>query len=358
MLHGEQHPSATPHPQKCPRTRGVPLPHSPAGPEAQRRAPRSRARMTAHTHDPPPHLARRAGAAGPGKGLSRRRGRRQPHPASHFSVGRQHRPPPAPLTDLTPPSSRGRAAPAPRTWTMPAWAQLMLPRRGQVSHPTRAAQGSPPVSRQGGREGGKGVRGAGASAPAEPHHSPAPADTPATPPRSRLLRPASLLPPGRLSLGTGRLEPPTHRGGRPAAPPGPARPSARRLTPGPRLPPGTAASQAAWGPAGGCLSPGRPEQAVPRRLPRPPRPRSCQAGADRGATLPLPPSLQSMPSTPSSPSADLAGPPLYTHLLPAGAHPGASTLLHMGTEAEKLTRFLFCSLLQACSPPTNSPSAP
>lgn len=57
----------------------------------------------------------------------------------------------------------------------------------------------------------------------------------------------------------------------------------------------------------------------PRRLLWPPRPRSCQAGADRGATLPLPPSPQSMPSTPSSPSADLAGPPLCTHPLPAGA---------------------------------------
>lgn len=194
------------------------------------------------------------------------------------------------------------------------------------------------------------------SAPAEPHHSPAPADTPATPPRSLLLllRPASLLPPRRLSLGTGRLEPPTRRGGRPAAPPGPARPSARRLTPGPRLPP--AAARRRPGPPGdGQGGDGRPRwarrHARSRPGPSPPqgRPpvRPCRA---LPSAHPAETPLCTNPPTPPLPGG-----------CPASPHRrGRAVPLRTGKEAEKLSWFFFffCPFPQACSPPTDSPPGP
>lgn len=137
-------------------------------------------------------------------------------------------------TSAIPPRTSPLGAPAPPPSPGAGRQQPLVPGQCRPGHsscsPGEGRSHIPhvPVSRQGGRAGGV------------PACQPPPSRTivqhrlirPAAPPRSLLLlflRPASLLPPRRLSLGTGRLEPPTRSGGRrqrrPARP-GPFRPSA------------------------------------------------------------------------------------------------------------------------------------
>lgn len=223
----------------------------------------------------------------------------------------------------TPPPPRegpGQTAPASLTWTMPAWAQFMLPQqRGwQGSHPTRAACQLPAP--------GNAAR---ASAPAKAHHSPAaPA---ATPPRSLLPLPASLLPPRRLSPGTGRTEPPTRRGGRPAAWPAPQ----RDARPGPAL-------ASAPGPPGDCRQRPLKVAACSGPQPGPCAPGSAGVVPTAGGSAP-PSALLSRSRLP------LAHPQVGTSPNAEGRNDACR---HRGRRNKLFSPS--CCLPQACSPPAGT----